>query len=125
MWSEGFFCLVRVCDQARYKIDQEVGHATVAGVFDLREVLELVVHSLNQGTLAVLVTLTTVRKRCLVSQPLHRTQVEEGVSAQRSRRRMFSSIEHFILVLLAPPGEMTTPHSAGRAGGDVAYHCMV
>ena len=46
-----FLRLVCVLDQARQQIDEKVPRATVAGVLDLRDVLQLIVDGLNQRPL--------------------------------------------------------------------------
>ena len=45
-----FLGLISVRDQARHEIDQEVGDTAVAGVLDLGDVFELVIHGFNQGS---------------------------------------------------------------------------
>ncbi len=44
--------LVAVGDQSRHKVNQEIVRATMAGVLDLADVLELVVDALNERPLA-------------------------------------------------------------------------
>ena len=41
-----------VSDQASHEIDEEVGDTTVAGVLDLGDILELVVHGFYSGSLS-------------------------------------------------------------------------
>ena len=47
-----FFRLVGVLDQAGHQSDEKVCRAAMAGVLDLRNVLQLIVHRLNQRSLA-------------------------------------------------------------------------
>jgi hypothetical protein len=48
----GFLGLVRVGNEAADEVDEEVAWAAVPGVFDLGDILELVVDRLNDSSLA-------------------------------------------------------------------------
>jgi hypothetical protein len=50
--KRGLLGLIGVGDKARYQIDQEVARATVAGRLDLRDILERIVHALDERPLA-------------------------------------------------------------------------
>ena len=50
--ERGFLGQMAVGDQPSNEVDQEIGRAAMAGMFDLADILELVVDGLNDGPLA-------------------------------------------------------------------------
>jgi hypothetical protein len=107
--ERGFLGLIGVGDEPGHEVDQEIGRATVAGVLDLGDVLELIVDALD-------VIVATHKTIDLVLQTQVYTLKRDMTKSHRASASSLSSLEKDVREL----SDETPAHSSSTDCGGPA-----